>query len=196
MLNFSCYGGLILCLDFSFSFFFFNTFKQCVLSVSWGPVQRSSSPFLWGGYLHTSWWERLSRTTLNLCQNSTVTASAPAMLPRHCALANLSTSLLFSVCDEGGRLYGDPMTFKCNLQNFPDLPEWLRFTQRHQYDNGFLYGTPMSPGKSVIEVWCHPSHQKPDLFTLTFRLPKSRIQSFTSCFKRLTLSSSLVLLHL
>lgn len=49
-------------------------------------------------------------------------------------------------------MYGDPMTFKCNLQNFPDLPEWLRFTQRHQYDNGFLYGTPVSPGKSVIEV--------------------------------------------
>lgn len=153
---------MILCLDFSFFFFFFNTFKQCVLSVYWGPMQRSSLPFLWGECLHTSWWERLSRTTLNLCQNSTVMASAPARLPNHCASENLFTSLLFSVCDEGGRLYGDPMTFKCNLQNFPDLPEWLRFTQRHQYDNGFLYGTPMSPGKNVIEVWCHPSHQKPD----------------------------------
>ncbi|CAG06576.1 unnamed protein product, partial [Tetraodon nigroviridis] len=53
----------------------------------------------------------------------------------------------------GGRLYGDPITFKCNLQSFPDLPEWLRFTQRHQYDNGFLYGTPMSPGKNVIEIY-------------------------------------------
>ncbi|XP_068161090.1 alpha-sarcoglycan [Antennarius striatus] len=52
-----------------------------------------------------------------------------------------------------GRLYDDPMTFKCNLQNFPDLPEWLRFTQRHPYDNGFLYGTPTSPGKSIIEVY-------------------------------------------
>ena len=45
------------------------------------------------------------------------------------------------------------MIFKCNRQNYPDLPEWLRFTQRHPYDNGFLYGTPTSPGKSVIEVW-------------------------------------------
>ncbi|XP_041672283.1 alpha-sarcoglycan isoform X2 [Cheilinus undulatus] len=52
-----------------------------------------------------------------------------------------------------GRLYDDPMIFKCNLQSFPDLPEWLRFTQRHPFDNGFLYGTPMSPGKSIIEVY-------------------------------------------
>ncbi|KAM9774129.1 alpha-sarcoglycan [Syngnathus typhle] len=52
-----------------------------------------------------------------------------------------------------GRLYDDPMVFKCNLQYFPDLPEWLRFTQRHPFDNGFLYGTPMSTGKSVIEIY-------------------------------------------
>lgn len=52
-----------------------------------------------------------------------------------------------------GSLYDDPIIFKCNLQNFPDLPEWLRFTQRHSYDNGFLYGTPMVSGKSIIEVW-------------------------------------------
>ncbi|KAM8836147.1 alpha-sarcoglycan [Spinachia spinachia] len=52
-----------------------------------------------------------------------------------------------------GRRYDDPMIFKCNRQNYPDLPEWLRFTQRHPYDNGFLYGTPTSPGKSVIEIY-------------------------------------------
>ncbi|XP_034050451.1 alpha-sarcoglycan [Thalassophryne amazonica] len=52
-----------------------------------------------------------------------------------------------------GHLYDDPMIFKCNLQNFPDLPEWLRFTQRHPYDNGFLYGTPVTPGKSIIEIY-------------------------------------------
>ncbi|XP_074519201.1 alpha-sarcoglycan [Halichoeres trimaculatus] len=52
-----------------------------------------------------------------------------------------------------GRLYDDPMIFKCNKQNFPDLPEWLRFTQRHPYENGFLYGTPLEPGKSIIEVY-------------------------------------------
>ncbi|XP_075872750.1 alpha-sarcoglycan [Nelusetta ayraudi] len=52
-----------------------------------------------------------------------------------------------------GRLYDDPMTFKCNRQYFPDLPEWLRFTQRHPYDNGFLYGTPLAPGKNIIEIF-------------------------------------------
>ncbi|CAK6956874.1 alpha-sarcoglycan [Scomber scombrus] len=52
-----------------------------------------------------------------------------------------------------GRLYDDPMIFKCNRQNFPDLPEWLRFTQRHPYDNGFLYGTPQTPGRSIIEIY-------------------------------------------
>ncbi|KAK5851128.1 hypothetical protein PBY51_001947 [Eleginops maclovinus] len=53
-----------------------------------------------------------------------------------------------------GRLYDDPvMFFKCNQKNFPDLPEWLRFTQRHPYDNGFLYGTPTAPGKTIIEIY-------------------------------------------
>ncbi|XP_071318154.1 alpha-sarcoglycan [Trachinotus anak] len=52
-----------------------------------------------------------------------------------------------------GRLYDDPMIFKCNRQNYPDLPEWLRFTQRHPNDNGFLYGTPTSQGKSIIEIY-------------------------------------------
>lgn len=67
----------------------------------------------------------------------------------YCMCFTLSSSSSFH---EAGRLYDDPMIFKCNRQNFPDLPEWLRFTQRHPYDNGFLYGTPMSPGKSIIEV--------------------------------------------
>ncbi|XP_053495107.1 alpha-sarcoglycan isoform X2 [Ictalurus furcatus] len=54
-----------------------------------------------------------------------------------------------------GRVYNDPMVFKCNKQQFPDLPRWLRFTQRHPYDNGFLYGTPLPQdlGKSIIEVF-------------------------------------------
>ncbi|CAG5958662.1 unnamed protein product [Menidia menidia] len=45
-----------------------------------------------------------------------------------------------------------PIIFKCKMQNFPDLPEWLRFTQRNPYDDGFLYGTPTSPGKNLIEI--------------------------------------------
>ncbi|KAG7265311.1 hypothetical protein CRUP_012762 [Coryphaenoides rupestris] len=52
-----------------------------------------------------------------------------------------------------GILYNDPMVFKCNLMGFPDLPEWLRLTQRHPYDNGFLYGTPTVAGKSIIEIY-------------------------------------------
>lgn len=53
-----------------------------------------------------------------------------------------------------GRVYSDPMVFKCNMQHFPDLPRWLRYTQRHPYDNGFLYGTPLPQdlGKNIIEV--------------------------------------------
>ncbi|KAL4660499.1 alpha-sarcoglycan [Arapaima gigas] len=53
-----------------------------------------------------------------------------------------------------GHVYDDPMVFKCNKQNFPDLPRWLRYTQRHPLDNGFLYGTPLQEdqGKTVIEV--------------------------------------------
>lgn len=62
------------------------------------------------------------------------------------------TCPLYFLCYKAGRLYDDSMIFKCNQQNFPDLPEWLRFTQRHPLDNGFLYGTPTSPGKSIIEV--------------------------------------------
>lgn len=82
-----------------------------------------------------------------------------------------------SIFLKAGRLYDDPMIFKCNRQSFPDLPEWLRFTQRHPYDNGFLYGTPTSPGKSTIEVPSHHLHQFPALFCclvlyfLTFSLP-------------------------
>uniref|UniRef100_A0A8C9R296 Sarcoglycan alpha n=1 Tax=Scleropages formosus TaxID=113540 RepID=A0A8C9R296_SCLFO len=53
-----------------------------------------------------------------------------------------------------GHVYDDPMVFKCNKQHFPDLPRWLRYTQRHPLDNGFLYGTPLEEdqGKAVIEI--------------------------------------------
>ncbi|KAG7325483.1 hypothetical protein KOW79_011799 [Hemibagrus wyckioides] len=54
-----------------------------------------------------------------------------------------------------GSMHNDPMVFKCNKQQFPDLPRWLRFTQRHPYDNGFLYGTPLPEdlGKNIIEIY-------------------------------------------
>ncbi|KAI5617646.1 alpha-sarcoglycan, partial [Silurus asotus] len=54
-----------------------------------------------------------------------------------------------------GRRNNDPMVFKCNKQQFPDLPRWLRFTQRHPYDNSFLYGTPLPQdlGMNIIEIF-------------------------------------------
>ncbi|KAG7492372.1 hypothetical protein MATL_G00013540 [Megalops atlanticus] len=53
-----------------------------------------------------------------------------------------------------GQVHDDRMAFKCNKQSFPDLPRWLRFTQRDTSDNGFLYGTPLEEdqGKNVIEI--------------------------------------------
>lgn len=62
----------LVCVFFFFSYFYTST--QFALSVCLGPMQRSNSPFLRGSYLRTSWRERLSRMTLNLCQNSTVRA--------------------------------------------------------------------------------------------------------------------------
>ncbi|KAJ8364684.1 hypothetical protein SKAU_G00135150, partial [Synaphobranchus kaupii] len=47
-----------------------------------------------------------------------------------------------------------PMAFKCNKEKAPDLPRWLRFTQRNTSDNGFLYGTPLEEdlGRNTIEI--------------------------------------------
>uniref|UniRef100_A0A3B5PWK2 Sarcoglycan, alpha n=1 Tax=Xiphophorus maculatus TaxID=8083 RepID=A0A3B5PWK2_XIPMA len=59
-----------------------------------------------------------------------------------------------------GVLHDDPMIFKCNQQYFPDLPEWLRFIQRHPSENGFLYGTPTSPGKTFIEIYAVNKNKK------------------------------------
>uniref|UniRef100_A0A3P9NZK8 Sarcoglycan, alpha n=1 Tax=Poecilia reticulata TaxID=8081 RepID=A0A3P9NZK8_POERE len=52
-----------------------------------------------------------------------------------------------------GVIHNDPMIFKCNQQGYPDLPEWLRFIQRRPSENGFLYGTPTTPGKTFIEIY-------------------------------------------
>ncbi|TRY88634.1 hypothetical protein DNTS_028845 [Danionella cerebrum] len=54
-----------------------------------------------------------------------------------------------------GQVYNDPMVFKCNKERFPDLPRWLRFTQRNPYQNGFLYGTPLpqDQGRNIIEIF-------------------------------------------
>ncbi|KAG8446907.1 hypothetical protein GDO86_014380, partial [Hymenochirus boettgeri] len=48
--------------------------------------------------------------------------------------------------------YIDPMTFNANLEGFPDLPRWLRYTQRSPRQTAYLYGSPTDVGRQVIEV--------------------------------------------
>ncbi|KAF5915957.1 hypothetical protein HPG69_003030 [Diceros bicornis minor] len=47
-----------------------------------------------------------------------------------------------------------PITYHAHLQGHPDLPRWLRYTQRSPHHPGFLYGapTPEDRGHQVIEV--------------------------------------------
>ena len=47
-----------------------------------------------------------------------------------------------------------PITYHAHLQGHPDLPRWLRYTQRSPYQPGFLYGTatPEDRGHQIIEV--------------------------------------------
>ncbi|XP_036197856.1 alpha-sarcoglycan isoform X3 [Myotis myotis] len=47
-----------------------------------------------------------------------------------------------------------PVTYHAHLQGHPDLPRWLRYTQRSPRHPGFLYGspTPEDRGRQVIEV--------------------------------------------
>lgn len=47
-----------------------------------------------------------------------------------------------------------PVTYHAHLQGHPDLPRWLRYTQRSPHHPGFLYGTPTPEdrGQQVIEV--------------------------------------------
>lgn len=51
-----------------------------------------------------------------------------------------------------------PATYHAHLQGHPDLPRWLRYTQRSPRHPGFLYGspTPGDRGRQVIEVPAGP----------------------------------------
>ncbi|XP_068120624.1 alpha-sarcoglycan isoform X2 [Hyperolius riggenbachi] len=44
------------------------------------------------------------------------------------------------------------VSFRANLEGFPDLPRWLRYTQRSPWHNAYLYGTPTKPGKHTIQL--------------------------------------------
>ncbi|XP_072343253.1 epsilon-sarcoglycan-like isoform X2 [Scyliorhinus torazame] len=53
-----------------------------------------------------------------------------------------------------GIITNTPITFSTNLDDHPDRPRWLRFTQRTAYHDGMLYGTPTAEdiGQRIIEV--------------------------------------------
>ncbi|XP_060636799.2 alpha-sarcoglycan isoform X1 [Anolis sagrei] len=50
-----------------------------------------------------------------------------------------------------------PITFHANLLHHPDLPRWLRYTQRTPYEMGYLYGSATSDdvGVEIIEVMAY-----------------------------------------
>ncbi|XP_075702499.1 alpha-sarcoglycan isoform X2 [Rhinoderma darwinii] len=52
----------------------------------------------------------------------------------------------------GNLVRPQPISFRANLVGYPDLPRWLRYTQRSPWHSAYLYGSPTMPGKHVIEV--------------------------------------------
>ncbi|XP_063815971.1 alpha-sarcoglycan [Pseudophryne corroboree] len=54
--------------------------------------------------------------------------------------------------NKSGNVRTHPFSFYANLEGFPDLPQWLRYTQRSPWHSAYLYGSPTKPGKEVIEV--------------------------------------------
>uniref|UniRef100_A0A674IRN4 Sarcoglycan alpha n=1 Tax=Terrapene triunguis TaxID=2587831 RepID=A0A674IRN4_9SAUR len=53
-----------------------------------------------------------------------------------------------------------PITFHAQLLGYPDLPRWLRYTQRGPYRPGYLYGSPTTKdvGRQLIEVTAYNRH--------------------------------------
>uniref|UniRef100_A0A8C0GDW6 Sarcoglycan alpha n=1 Tax=Chelonoidis abingdonii TaxID=106734 RepID=A0A8C0GDW6_CHEAB len=53
-----------------------------------------------------------------------------------------------------------PITFHAQLLGYPDLPRWLRYTQRGPYRTGYLYGSPTMKdvGRQLIEVTAYNRH--------------------------------------
>uniref|UniRef100_A0A8C3TBY6 Sarcoglycan alpha n=1 Tax=Chelydra serpentina TaxID=8475 RepID=A0A8C3TBY6_CHESE len=52
------------------------------------------------------------------------------------------------------------ITFHAQLLGYPDLPRWLRYTQRGPYQPGYLYGSPTTKdvGRQLIEVTAYNRH--------------------------------------
>ncbi|XP_075033345.1 alpha-sarcoglycan isoform X2 [Mixophyes fleayi] len=60
--------------------------------------------------------------------------------------------------NKSGNVHIHPFSFRTNLEGFPDLPRWLRYTQRSPWHSAYLYGSPTKPGKQVIEVTVYNRH--------------------------------------
>uniref|UniRef100_A0A6I8MZJ6 Sarcoglycan alpha n=1 Tax=Ornithorhynchus anatinus TaxID=9258 RepID=A0A6I8MZJ6_ORNAN len=67
---------------------------------------------------------------------------------------SLEPAAFLGVEDHAGPVPHEPMTFHPHLLDHPDLPQWLRYTQRTPHQSGFLYGSPTQTdrGRLVIEV--------------------------------------------
>uniref|UniRef100_A0A8C2VZR7 Sarcoglycan alpha/epsilon N-terminal domain-containing protein n=1 Tax=Chinchilla lanigera TaxID=34839 RepID=A0A8C2VZR7_CHILA len=61
--------------------------------------------------------------------------------------------------EDAAFLPSSSVTYHAHLQGHPDLPRWLRYTQRSPTKPGFLYGTatPGDRGRQIIEVPEGPS---------------------------------------
>ncbi|KAM9296265.1 alpha-sarcoglycan [Gastrophryne carolinensis] len=60
--------------------------------------------------------------------------------------------------NKSGNERAHAVSFAANLQGFPDLPRWIRYTQRTPGHSAYLYGTPTKPGRQVIEVTAYNRH--------------------------------------
>ncbi|XP_018408239.1 PREDICTED: alpha-sarcoglycan [Nanorana parkeri] len=60
--------------------------------------------------------------------------------------------------NKSGNERTQPISFRANLEGFPDLPGWLRYTQRSPWHSGYLYGSPTSPEKHIIEIKVYNRH--------------------------------------
>ena len=38
--------------------------------------------------------------------------------------------------------FAAPVEFMPSLEGFPDTPKWVKFFQKSEFDNAYLYGTP------------------------------------------------------
>ena len=53
--------------------------------------------------------------------------------------------------------FAAPVEFMPSLEGFPDTPKWVKFFQKSEFDNAYLYGTPDTDASdSNLEVSLSP----------------------------------------